>query len=147
MTTPASDPMPDGATLDLYKLHAELADRVSARRTTANSFFLTVQTGLIAVAGLISPDLDSGSDWVRGVVSAAGVLLAVCWWLSLRSYRHLNKAKFEVLHKIETRLPVRMFTDEWAVLEQTRYSELGKVERFVPWIFTALWVVLFFARN
>lgn len=39
-----SQPLPEGY-LDLYKLAVEMADRVSARRTTANTFFLTVFDG------------------------------------------------------------------------------------------------------
>ncbi len=79
--------------------------------------------------------------------------MSACWWLLLSSYRHLNKAKLEVLHRVEVALPVRVFTDEWAVLQQPpasrwqrRYAEQGKVERAVPWIFAALWVVLFVGR-
>ncbi|MFC7511941.1 hypothetical protein ACFQV4_22940 [Streptomyces thermocarboxydus] len=42
--------------------------------------------------------------------------LSLAWWLQLRSYRHLNAAKFLVINDIEDQLPVRIFTDEWAVL-------------------------------
>ncbi|MGY1632940.1 hypothetical protein ACI784_14655 [Geodermatophilus sp. SYSU D01186] len=135
--------------LDLYKLGAELADRVSARRATANSFFLTVQTTLIAVVGLIAPDLTQQSVWTGAVATAGGVLLSVTWWLSLRSYRELNSAKFEVLHAVEADLPVRLFKDEWDLLEarpsswrKPRYSELGRIERLVPWVFALLWIGL-----
>lgn len=48
---------PGGATvpsdyLDLYKLAVEMADRVSARRGTANAFFVTVNTALLAFLSL-----------------------------------------------------------------------------------------------
>jgi hypothetical protein len=143
------NPPPDPRVLDLYKLGAELADRVSARRATANSFFLTVQTTLIAVVGLIAPDLTMQSAWTGAVATAAGVLLSVTWWLSLRSYRELNRAKFKVLHGVEADLPVRLFKDEWDRLEarpstwwKPGYSELGKIERRVPWLFALLWIGL-----
>ncbi len=38
-----------GQYLELYKLAVEMADRVSARRATANAFFLTVNTALLAL--------------------------------------------------------------------------------------------------
>lgn len=153
MTASTSQPRPAGSpdpqVLDLYKLGAELADRVSARRATANSFFLTVQTTLIAVVGLIAPDLTKQSAWTSAVVTAAGMLLSATWWLSLRSYRELNSAKFEVLHAVEATLPIRLFKDEWDVLQarpsswrKPRYSELGKIERRVPWVFALLWIGL-----
>ena len=147
--TPGRATEPDPRVLDLYKLGAELADRVSARRATANSFFLTVQTTLIAVVGLLAPNLTKQSAWTGAIATAAGVLLSVTWWLSLRSYRELNSAKFDVLHAIETSLPVRLFKDEWDALQarpsswrKPRYSELGKIERRVPWVFALLWIGL-----
>jgi len=33
--------------VELYKLAVEMADRISARRGVANSFFLTINTGLL----------------------------------------------------------------------------------------------------
>jgi hypothetical protein len=144
---------PDTRDLDLYKLGAELADRVSARRAAANSYFLTVQTTLIAIVGLVSPRVTTDSTNVRLVVTAAGVMLSVCWWMTLRSYRELNSAKFDILHRIEERLPVRLFAEEWEILQsrpsslfRPRYSELGRNERIVPWIFAVLWIGLFLAR-
>ena len=39
------------AVLEVYKPAVEMADRVSARRGTTNSFFLSAQTALVTVAG------------------------------------------------------------------------------------------------
>jgi hypothetical protein len=41
--------------LELYKLCVEMADRVSARRATANAFFLTLNSALLAGLGLVQP--------------------------------------------------------------------------------------------
>src|ERR1700693_4560599 len=40
--------------LELYKTAVEMADRTSARRAGANSFFLTLNTALAAVVGIVS---------------------------------------------------------------------------------------------
>lgn len=145
---------PDSSiTLELYKLAVEMADRISARRATANSFFLTVQTAFVAVLGIAAPSLESQSLWVSAVVSMAGIALSVSWWLQLRSYRDLNKAKFAVINEMETRLPEKVFTNEWQSLKQDpvrqwrgRYAELGLAERVIPWIFAVLYVVLFLVQ-
>lgn len=136
--------------LELYKLAVEMADRISARRATANSFFLTVQTALVAVIGIATPSLMNQSLWVSAVVSMAGIALSMSWWLQLRSYRDLNKAKFAVINEMESRLPEKIFTNEWKFLNEDpvrpwrgRYAELGLVERFIPWIFAVLYVTLF----
>ena len=41
----------DPVVLELYQLAVEMADRVSARRGLANTFFLTLNTGLAALLG------------------------------------------------------------------------------------------------
>lgn len=48
------EPVPAEASeqyFELYKLAVEMADRIAARRGVANSFFLTVSTGLAALLG------------------------------------------------------------------------------------------------
>jgi hypothetical protein len=52
--------------LELYKLAVEMADRVSARRATANAFFLTVNTALLAF-------VSSGSLNMLWLVALAGM--------------------------------------------------------------------------
>jgi hypothetical protein len=125
-----------------------MADRVSARRALANTFFLTVNTGLTALLG--------GKD-LRWYVAAAGILFAVAWWWLLQSYRKLNWAKFQVINAMEANLPVQLYSDEWRHLESAKaprrlwpgrylwawlkgYHELGTVERIVPLAFVAIYV-------
>ena len=144
---------PDPRELELYKIAIEMADRISARRATSNSFFLAVQSALIAVLGLAAPSLAARPWWTSLTVAVAGIALSASWWLQLRSYRDLNRAKFGVINMIEERLPYKIFSDEWRYLKQDRaarwrgrYTELGTVERFVPWVFAMLYVLLFIGR-
>jgi hypothetical protein len=136
----------DVTRLELYKLAVEMADRVSARRALANTFFLTANTGVAALLGGTSP---------RWYLPAAGIALAIAWWGLLQSYRALNRAKFEVINAIEPDLPVQLFTDEWRHLKNrdgssagsspvlkrlAGYRELGTIERIVPLVFIAIYV-------
>lgn len=154
VSTPAA---PDPRVMEAYKLAVEMADRVSARRTTANVFFLTVNTTLVAVVGL--KDQISGSALLPVSVCIAGVAVATCWWLLLTNYRRLNEAKFAVINNIEERyLPVRPFLDEWDYLSREddpkkRTSkvreglrQLGYVERVIPLVFGALYLMLIVGR-
>jgi hypothetical protein len=129
--------------LELYKLAVEMADRVSARRATANAFFLTVNTALLAF-------VSSGSLNVLWLVAWAGIALSATWWVLLQSYRELNAAKFDVITEMENNLDVKVFGDEWKRLKEKRqegwrgrYAEFGMVERFVPLIFAALYTAVF----
>ena len=40
-----------GHLLEQYKLYLEMADRISSRRQSANSFFLSLNTALVALVG------------------------------------------------------------------------------------------------
>lgn len=132
---------------EIYRLAVEMADRISARRGIANSFFLTANTGVVAL-------LASGV--ARWSLAAAGILVSVVWWALLKSYRDLNSAKFEIILTMEERLPVRVYGDEWDRLQRqpapfalrrdalrswfAQYRELGRIERIVPWIFALIYV-------
>jgi hypothetical protein len=122
--------------LEIYKLSVEMADRVSARRAIASSFLLIVQSGLVAFLAFVH-----GQRWS---IALAGIVVAVTWWLLLRSYRHLNRAKFLVIHEMEKQLPAAPYTDEWRILDtddvplNERYAALGLVEQAVPVVFLAI---------
>lgn len=138
-------------TLEIYKLAVEMADRVSARRGTANAFFLTAETAFVTVTGLLITDVRTAaeSDALSFTLAGVGVLLSLSWWLQLRSYRDLNRAKFKTIHDVEASLPFQLFKDEWDVLKSDqipwwkgRYAELATVESLVPWVFAGLYLML-----
>lgn len=133
--------------LDLYRLSVEMADRISARRGQANQFYLTLQSSLLgvpAVFGLVGG--NHLSPLTGTLLAVVGGMTSITWWLQLRSYRDLNRAKFEVINAMEDKyLAVKPFSDEWAYLKKdpvprwrSRYAELGTVERIVPIVFLAV---------
>ncbi|MDT0347219.1 RipA family octameric membrane protein [Streptomyces litchfieldiae] len=131
--------------IQLYTLAVEMAQRLSAQRGAANAFYLTVQTALASVLGLSTGTLQDMKWWVAVAICLIGVLLSASWWFQLRSYRELTRAKFAVIHDLEKRLPVAVFTDEWKVLrggDGHRYISLGVVERTVPVAFAVLYLVI-----
>jgi hypothetical protein len=149
MTAPL-DPIRRTEVLELYKLAVEMADRVSARRGTANAYFLSVQTAFVALVGFGFQELAKSPWWAPLAVALAGITLSATWWLQLRSYRELNTAKFKGINKIEERLEVKIFSDEWEALARDpvvgwrrRYAELGASERVVPVVFVAAHLLLF----
>ena len=110
-----------------------MADRVSARRAVASSFFLTVETAIVASLAFVE-----GQRWS---IALGGIVVSITWWLLLRSYRQLNKAKFDVIQTMEKQLPAAPYTDEWVILDnkdgplKERYAALGLIEQIVPCVF------------
>ena len=154
--------------LELYRMAVEMADRTSARRAGANTFFLTMNTALAALVGIVSAarkppphgDVPSFDAFGIFVTAIAGIVLALVWWSLLRYYRRLNAAKFQVINKMEERLPVRFYTDEWAILRggsagspndspakrwwrrEVKHREATVVEQVVPFVFMGIYIAL-----
>jgi hypothetical protein len=129
--------------MEQYKLYVDKADQISARREGANSFFVTLNTALIAVATYLGtvtgPDL---APFVQVPVGVAGILLCYSWYRMIRSYRDLNTAKFKVVHEIEQRLPLRPYHAEWEEVgrgkDERLYLPFTHVEKNIPWVFLVL---------
>lgn len=120
-----------------------MADRVSARRATANAFFLTINTALLAF-------LSTGPQDLVRLVAFAGAALSATWWVLIKSYRDLNAAKYGVITDMEAKLEAKMYGDEWERLKQGRvkgwrgrYAEFTTVEQVVPVVFTGLYALVF----
>lgn len=134
--------------LEIYKLHAELADRVSQRREGANRLFVSLQVGLVVfLAALIRFGIeDIPQQLVFSVVGVVGTLLSASWFVVLRSYRQLNSEKFRVLHDLEKKLPYQFFTQEWDPQAQGEksnpYLKLTHVELALPVTFFCLFTAL-----
>jgi len=130
--------------LDQYKLYVEMADRISQRRTTANSYFLSVNSAILAFVGYLTSKDSTEYLWLLAI---AGATLSVLWYSIIASYRNLNTAKWAVVHEIEKRLPISPYDAEWEAVERGRNSKLYRpishVEGGVPWIFLTLHVIVF----
>ncbi len=126
--------------LEQYKICLEMADRISQRRGTANTYFLTLNTGIVAaLATFYDPTKDIPP--VIGIAFfVATSLFCVAWGVMLRSYRNLNTAKFMVIGLLEERLPASPFyAAEWTALAEGKdwrvYIPLGPIEIWLPVIF------------
>jgi len=121
--------------LEQYKLYVDMADRVSSRRATANSFFLTGNAVLLAAFGSIyrgDTPTTVRTDWAL-VIPMCGIALCAVWCLLIRSYRQLNTGKWQIVHEMEKLLPVAPYDAEWAALGSGRdwrkYLQLTTVEQ------------------
>jgi hypothetical protein len=130
--------------LDQYKMYVEMADRISQRRTTANSYFLSVNTAILAFVGYLTSKDSVEFLWLLAV---AGGTLTILWYSIIIAYRNLNTAKWSVVHEIEKRLPISPYDAEWeAVARGTNsklYRPISEIEKGVPFVFFVLHLVVF----
>jgi hypothetical protein len=123
--------------LEIFKLLVEMADRVSQRRQAANSFYLSVNTGIVGASAYLD---TLRPEWANGcAISVAGLLVCVVWYWNIASYKTLNSAKWEVINDLEQSLPAQPFQSEWSRLAPgggaRKHTPFHKVERLVPVIF------------
>jgi hypothetical protein len=136
--------------LEQYRLYVELADRVSARRSLANTFFLTLNTAIFAAIGLLWKNPPEGSPWLGVFPLAALMLQCLVWFWIIRSYRQLNAGKWAVVGALEERLPASpWWRAEWTALgegkDPSRYWPLTHVEQWVPLLFASAYLGGFLA--
>ena len=131
--------------LDQYKLYVEMADRISNRRATANSYFLSVNSAILAFVGYLTSKDSTDYLWL---LALAGVTLSYFWRALILSYKNLNTAKFLVIHAIEKRLPISPYDAEWEAMGRGKnpklYRPISHIELGVPYVFIALHGVVFF---
>lgn len=129
--------------LEQYKLYVQSAENISSNRIATTRYLLTLNAALLALYGL--QPLNLGSSDLALAIPVTGVLVSALWYGIIRSYRNLNGIKFELIHKLEERLPATLFKTEWDVVKHRSgkpYIPVTKIERWLPLLFIAAHVVL-----
>ena len=102
-----------------------------------NNLFVTLNLAIVAAASFIW-------DAKTIMLLVSGIIVCVVWIFFIRNFRELNRAKFEVINKLEQSLPVSAFSDEWQSLKKSKkYIEGTKLEKVLPYAFCVLYVVIF----
>ncbi|MDE0199668.1 MAG: hypothetical protein OXK78_15800 [Caldilineaceae bacterium] len=129
-----------------YKICVEMADRVSARRMLANSFFAGVHTTLAIAFTVLLKEKVLQSSLLIFVPLVALLLLCYLWWSVVNSYRQLNSGKYKVVLALEQMLPVAPYHAEWIALGEGKdrklYRPLTYEEKWVPVCFGVLYLLL-----
>lgn len=127
-----------------YKLYVETAEKVSEKRQTANTYFLSLNSFLLVLSGYLTT--IKFQLW-HLLLIITGIFICIFWLLNLQSYRNLNSAKYKVIHEMEDKLPINLFDKEWDFLGRGKnkgvYLKLSVAEQGVPIIFIFLyWIIL-----
>ncbi len=135
--------------LEMYKLYVEMADKISERRQTGNSFFLTLNSAIVALVGYVnlsSDELPRNAGSLFWLVPVAGMVLCYLWYRLIRSYKDINSGKFKVVHAIEKLLPLHPYDAEWTALgkgeDPKLYLPFTNTEMVVPWVFFAIHLIV-----
>lgn len=133
---------------ELYKLMIDSSETLIQRRQKTNAFFITVIGSLLAIAGLLvkSGAINSGSFGILYGFSVVGLLLCNSWRNLIDNYGKLNKAKFDVILRLEKDLGAQIYSAEWIALGKgmrpKKYKSFTSTEKNVPLYFGLLIVAL-----
>lgn len=108
-----------------YKTYCEQKENFIDRNFNTNRFYMAsifvliialIYTGNVIFLNKISATL---------VFSLMGTAVCTLWWMNVDSYNTLIKVKFaNVLERIEEKLPVKPFTDEYKGIEDFRNNKV-----------------------
>lgn len=134
-----------------YKLFVNTSEALAQRRQGVNTFFLSVNSLLLAAGGIVARDGSSsgfgGPGWlVLIVLSLTGTGLCLVWRRLIHSFSQLAAGKFRVILALERRLPAKLFSAEWTALgsgtDPTIYKPFTRTESMTPMAFLLLHVTL-----
>lgn len=134
--------------LELYKVMIESSESLIQRRQRTNAFFITAIGSLLAIAGLMvkAGALNLGTIWLLYGFAVVGLLLCNSWRNLIDNYGKLNKAKFDVILRLEQDLGARIYEAEWVSLGKglrpKKYKSFTSTEKNVPLFFGLLIIVL-----
>ncbi len=108
-----------------YKLYAEQKDNFIDRNFRTNRFymisFVAVIFALIFTGNVVFMTKISATL----IFSLIGISVCALWWMNVDSYNTLIKIKFaNVIEKIEEKLPVKPFTDEYKGIEEFKNNKV-----------------------
>lgn len=130
--------------IEQYKIYIEGVEHSSNRRQKTNDFFLTINTALLAFLGVFNKVSENDSPLTVLLAAIVGVSLCLVWYRLIKSYRDINRGKYQVIHKIEERLPASPYKDEWSILKEgldkKTYFPITHVEIKIPWVFACFYI-------
>lgn len=134
--------------LEIYKMYVEKADKISERRQSANSFFLTINTTIVGLVSYLQLDKkESNFSIFYCLIGVAAMIICFMWYRLVLSYKQLNSGKFKVVHLIEQKLPLAPYDAEWEMLgrgeDPKKYLPFSHIEIFVPLVFLGLHALVF----
>ena len=108
-----------------YKMYSEQKENFVDRNFRTNRFYM------IGVIALIFAMIYTGNIIFLSKISATlvfaifGVAASAMWWMNVDSYNTLIKIKYaDVIEKIEEKLPVKPFTDEYKKIDEYKQKKI-----------------------
>lgn len=128
--------------VEIYKTFVDTAERNIERRLQTNRYFFALTAALfVAYAFLLEnrtkrlPDdlevIHTIAFWTLPVLL---LIISLSWYLAIRAFRSLSKAKYDVISRMEKELPQKPFLLEWEA-QEVKILTGTVIEMIVPLVF------------
>jgi hypothetical protein len=135
-------PVDPALLLEQYKAYLSDLGNMGTRFNSMTTYYVSIISALLALLALkekVLADIDSA---VLYLVCAAGLTVCLLWGVTIAYFRNIFRAKFAVLAQMEAGLPFQPFCTEYETLKRFRVTAWFRIERFVPVVFGAFFIVV-----
>ena len=108
-----------------YKMYAEQKENFIDRNFKTNRFYMISFVAIIFAMIFTGNVIFMEKITATLLFSLIGISVCALWWMNVDAYNILIKIKFSnVIEKLEERLPVKPFTDEYKGIEEFRNNKI-----------------------
>lgn len=108
-----------------YKMYTEQKENFIDRNFKTNRFYMLAIIGLIFALIYTHNILFLNKFSATLIFAFFGVAVSSLWWMNVDSYNTLIKIKYgDVIEKIEEKLPIHPFTDEYKSIEDFKNRKI-----------------------
>lgn len=138
--------MKEDRLFEIYKLHAELTERIASSRLNLNKLYTGLVTSIIAVYMLLSRlnpefyNLDTNFP-VKVALPVVGLLISLSWLMSIWNITGHLRAKNETLRELETDLPFRFLEIELSKFQEKRRPRNSTSSMIMPVSFIIICII------
>ncbi len=133
--------------LEQYKLYVNSVEKNSDRRISVNKLYITINVWLLSFLWAVFQYWDNKLLPISlFFISVVWIISSIIFWYLINSYKQLNSWKFKVIHEIEEKLPLNLYSYEWDILwkwkDKWLYYPFSHIEKFMPIFFGAIYSLI-----
>ena len=125
--------------IEQYKIYLEMLEGSTKRRMDTNTFFITINALMATLTSLF----NKGNILAIALVCVTGGLFSWIWYVLLRNYNVVNRAKWDVVNEMEAHLQCDPFNSEYPKMLNDKYRSISVKERWLPILFAVVYVAIF----
>ncbi len=121
-----------------YELMISSTLQVTAWRQTSNGFYIALNTAILAILSGIF-DTQEVAYLLLGI---AGIAISFFWYMHIDYFAKLNGAKFDVIWKMEERLPFKAYMEEHECFKTKKCKSATQIEKGIVYVFVLIYIII-----